>query len=181
MSQAQKKILGIVKDMIAEYNLQAVVRPQWANTGVIGIEAEGAFGELASVSYSFQDGNFTLSIYRTVDGRSVGVPSQPPRQGYYDHYLSYTDTIGFERFRAIFRTTLEQIQPKKPRQSRRKQADKPATAMPKLDPVKLGEAKAHIQALTALLKDASPNFEPREGETYAFQVEIEAAEKFLNG
>ena len=35
--------------------------------------------------------------------------------------------------------------------------------------------------LAALLKEASPNFEPREGEEHAFQIEIEAAEKFLAG
>lgn len=177
MSQAQKKILGIVKDMIAEYDLQPIVRPQWANTGTIGIEAEGTFGELARVSYSFQDGNFTLSIYRTVDGKSVGVPSQPPRQGYYDHYLSYTDTIGFERFRSIFRGTLELIRPRKKRANK----SKPAATVPKVDTKKLDEAKAHIQTLAALLKEASPNFEPREGEEHAFQIEIEAAEKFLAG
>ena len=31
------------------------------------------------------------------------------------------------------------------------------------------------------LEEASPNFEPREGEEHAFQIEIEAAEKFLAG
>ena len=176
MSQAQNKILSIVKEMIVVYDLQAVVRPQWANTGVVGIEAEGAFGELAKVIYSFQDGNFTLSIYRTVDGKSVGVPSQPPRQGYYDHYLSYTDTIGFERFRSVFRLTLEAIRPKKQRRKRGTVADAP---VPKADTSRLDEAKLHIQALAALLKEAAPNFEPRDGEEYAFQTEIEAAEKFL--
>ena len=72
------------------------------------------FGTLAKVTYSFQDDRFTLSIYRCLGERDVGVPSQPPRQGYFDHYLSYSDQAGFETFKRILQQTLDEVAPKKP-------------------------------------------------------------------
>jgi hypothetical protein len=65
------------------------------------------------VTYNFQDDRFTLSIYRCVGERDVGVPSQPPRQGYFDHYLSYSDQAGFETFKRILQQTLDAAAPKK--------------------------------------------------------------------
>ena len=120
-SAAQKKILGIVKDMITEHGLEPVTKPQWANTGTIHLERPGAFGALAKVTYSFQDSNFSLAIYRCTGGRDVGVPSQPPRQGYFDHYLQYSDTLGFSTFQRHLRETMEAVAPKpKPKRAPRK-------------------------------------------------------------
>ena len=112
MSSIQKKILGIVQAQIAEHGLEAIVKGQWANTGTILIEKPGAFGSVAKVSYNFQDDRFTLSIYRCAGERDVGVPSQPPRQGYFDHYLSYSDRAGFETFQRILKETLNAVAPK---------------------------------------------------------------------
>ena len=112
MSAAQKKILQLVRDQITAHGLEPVSKPQWANTGAIHVEQPGKFGALAKVSYSFQDGNFTLSVYRCDSGRDVGVPSQPPRQGYFDHYLQYSDQAGFETFKRIFQQTLDAVAPK---------------------------------------------------------------------
>ena len=81
MSSIQKKILGIVQAQIAEHGLEAIVKGQWANTGTVLIEKPGAFGSVAKVSYNFQDDRFTLSIYRCLGERDVGVPSQPPPGG----------------------------------------------------------------------------------------------------
>lgn len=108
-SQSQVKILGIVKSEITELGFQTVTRQQWANTGVIAVEIPGKFGEHAKVAYDFQGDRFTLTIYKCVDGRDVGVPSQPPRQGYYDHYLRYSDSQGFETFKKHLRQTLGEI------------------------------------------------------------------------
>jgi hypothetical protein len=112
MSSAQTKILSLVRNMIADHGLEPVVKAQWANTGAILVEREGAFGAIAKVTYSFQDDRFTLSIYRCVGERDIGVPSQPPRQGYFDHYLSYSDRAGFETFKRIFQQTLDGVAPK---------------------------------------------------------------------
>lgn len=114
MSQAQKKILGIVRDQITAHGLEAVTKTQWANTGAVLVGKPGAFGAIAKVTYNFQDDRFTLSIYRCVGERDVGVPSQPPRQGYFDHYLSYSDQAGFETFKRILQQTLDEVAPKKP-------------------------------------------------------------------
>ena len=112
MSSAQTKILSLVRSMIADHGLEPVVKAQWANTGAILVEREGAFGAIAKVTYSFQDDRFTLSIYRCLGERDVGVPSQPPRQGYFDHYLSYSDRAGFEAFKRILQETLNAVAPK---------------------------------------------------------------------
>ena len=112
MSSAQTKILSLVRNMIADHGLEPVVKAQWANTGAILVEREGAFGAIAKVTYSFQDDRFTLSIYRCLGERDVGVPSQPPRQGYFDHYLSYSDQAGFETFKRILQQTLDGVAPK---------------------------------------------------------------------
>ena len=114
MSSAQTKILSLVRNMIADHGLEPVVKAQWANTGAVLVERSGAFGAIAKVTYSFQDDRFTLSIYRCVGERDVGVPSQPPRQGYFDHYLSYSDQAGFETFKRILQQTLDEVAPKKP-------------------------------------------------------------------
>lgn len=112
MSSIQKKILGIVQAQIAEHGLEAIVKGQWANTGTVLVEKPGAFGSVAKVSYNFQDDRFTLAVYRCVGERDVGVPSQPPRQGYFDHYLSYSDRAGFETFQRILKETLDAVAPK---------------------------------------------------------------------
>ena len=112
MSSAQTKILSLVRNMIVDHGLEPVVKAQWANTGAILVEREGAFGAIAKVTYSFQDDRFTLSIYRCVGERDIGVPSQPPRQGYFDHYLSYSDQAGFEAFKRILQQTLDGVAPK---------------------------------------------------------------------
>ena len=112
MSSAQTKILSLVRNMIADHGLEPVVKAQWANTGAILVERESAFGAIAKVTYSFQDDRFTLSIYRCVGERDIGVPSQPPRQGYFDHYLSYSDQAGFETFKRILQQTLDGVAPK---------------------------------------------------------------------
>jgi hypothetical protein len=112
MSSAQKKILGIVRDQITAHGLEAVTKTQWANTGAILIEKPGAFGAIAKVTYIFQDDCFTLSIYRCTVGPDVGIPSQPPRQGYFDHYLAYSDVAGFEKFQKILQETLNGVAPK---------------------------------------------------------------------
>ena len=109
MSQAQKKILGIVRDQIKRAGLETVDKPQWANTGAIHIEVPGAFGSKAKVVYSFQDSTFTLSIYLTKDGREVGVPSQPPRQGYFDFYMKYSEESLFAQFQRTLQETLDKV------------------------------------------------------------------------
>jgi hypothetical protein len=113
VSQAQKKILDIVRNQIATYGLEPVVKPQWANTGTILIEKPGEFGAVAKVTYSFQDDRFNLAIYRCTVGPDIGIPSQPPRQGYFDHYLSYSDQEGFAKFQRILQETMEAIATKK--------------------------------------------------------------------
>lgn len=179
MSQAQKKILGIVKEMIEEYGLQAVSKPQYANTGTIGVEEAGKFGQHATVSYQFNDGNFTLTIYKTVNGKSVGVPSQPPRQGYFDHYLDYTDSIGFQRFQSIFRSTLEAAQPPRKRLTRRSEAAPKLSGAAPAAAKTVAKARGVVEELLALVKEMAPNFEPREGEETTFAGEIANAEAFL--
>jgi hypothetical protein len=112
MSQAQKKILGIITDMITEHGLEPVKKGNWANTGTISLEKAGSFGRLASVSYDFQQDRFTLSIHKIVNGQLVGVPSQPPRQGYFDHYLPYSDVSGFATFQRHLTEVMNEIAPK---------------------------------------------------------------------
>ena len=149
-SQAQKKILGIVRDMIAEHGLEAVTKPQWANTGDIHIEKPGEFGALAKVSYSFQDGNFTHTIYRCTGGRDVGVPSQPPRQGYFDHYLQYSDQAGFGVFQRHLRETMEAVAPK-PKAPKAKPAPK---KKPKIATVDVALVRDAVRAFAAVPESA---------------------------
>jgi hypothetical protein len=109
MSQAQDKILGIIKKQIESLGFEVVSRPQWANTGTLGIEHSGQFGELACVTYQFNGDCFTLAIYKTAGGREVGVQSQPPREGYFDHYMKYSAKSEFATFQAHLLQTLEEI------------------------------------------------------------------------
>jgi hypothetical protein len=110
MSAVQKKILGIVVAKITERGFEAPTKPHWSNIGDIHISLAGKFGTLARVRYDFQDSTFILTIYKTVNGKPVGVPSQPPRQGYFDHYLKYEDERGFSRFLQHLGETLDQIE-----------------------------------------------------------------------
>jgi hypothetical protein len=109
MSALQKKILGIIKAKIVERGFEALDKAQWANTGDIHIGLPGKFGTKAKVDYNFQDDKMSLSIYLTMDGKSIGVPSQPPRQGYFDHYMNYEAEKEFEVFMRHLDETLDKL------------------------------------------------------------------------
>ena len=109
MSSMQKKILGLISARITARGFEALNCPQWANTGLIHISSPGKFGTLGKVSYDFQDGNFSLSIYKTVDGKAVGVPSQPGRLDYFSHYMKYEAEKEFEVFMKHLDETLSEL------------------------------------------------------------------------
>jgi hypothetical protein len=111
MSALQKKILGIIMDKITEHGFEAINKAQWANTGDVHVTLPGKFGTLAKVDYDFQDSNLSLAIYKTVDGRAVGVPSQPGRPDYFNHYMKYEEENDFEVFMRHLGETLDQIGP----------------------------------------------------------------------
>src|SRR4051794_4028478 len=98
MSALQKSILDIIRAKIAEYGFAVLDKPQWANTGAIHVTLPGKFGTKVKVVYGFDDSTLTLAIYQTTNDEAVGVPSQPPRQGYFDHYMTYENEKGFATF-----------------------------------------------------------------------------------
>ena len=108
---SQKKILILIENMITETGLEVVRRSNWANTGTLSIEHPQTFGQLAAVHYDFQSSTFKLNISRTVNGREVGVPSQPPRQGYFDFYGSYSDTALWKSFSERLAGVLNELAP----------------------------------------------------------------------
>jgi hypothetical protein len=143
MSQAQKKILGIITDMITEHGLEPVKKSNWANTGTISLEKAGDFGRLAAVSYDFQQDRFTLSIYKIDNGQPVGVPSQPPRQGYFDHYLPYSDVAGFATFQRHLTEVMNAIAPKP-------KVKKPKKVTPVAAPIASPVGSVHLRGAMTL-------------------------------
>ena len=123
---SQKKILALIEKMITDTGLEFEQRSNWANCGTLSIERPETFGQLASVHYNFQSDTFTLSIYRIVNGREVGVPSQPPRQGYFDFYGSYFDTGIWKSFSKRLAEVLGDLAP----------GSAPVTAAPGKPPLK---------------------------------------------
>ena len=123
---SQKKMLALITKMITDAGLEVERRSNWANTGTLSVEHPQTFGQLAAVHYDFQSDTFKLSVYRTVNGREVGVPSQPPRQGYFDFYGSYSDTGLWKSFSDRLAEVLTDLAPR----------SAPATAAPGKSPLK---------------------------------------------
>ena len=103
---SQKKILGIISRQITDAGFEAIYKSHWANAGAIYVEHAGQFGTKVKVTYNFQNNYFTLAIWRCAGDRDTGVPSQPGRAGYFDHYLKYSDVAGFTHFQLQLATEL---------------------------------------------------------------------------
>lgn len=99
----QHKVLANLKALIESTGLEALDRPQWANTGSLSIQRPKEIKELASVRYDFQDTWGTITFTITVGDRPV--PSQPGRPDYFDFRIDYTDGDGFK----VFRNRLQHI------------------------------------------------------------------------
>lgn len=104
----QQKVLADLKALIESFGLEALDRPQWANTGSLSIQHPEEIGELASISYNFQDTWGTMTFSLTVNGKLL--PSQPGRPDYFDFHLNYTDGAGFHQFRNRLQQTLPSLQ-----------------------------------------------------------------------
>ena len=110
VSSNQKKMLGIIKADIEAMGLEAVSRPQYANTGVISVERAGRMGSLGEVDYRFNDAYVMLQLRQPgPGGRMAGIPSQPGRPDYYDWYTEYHDSALFERFRCRLTELCRQV------------------------------------------------------------------------
>jgi len=105
----QHKVLANLKSLIESTGLEALDRPQWANTGSLSIQHPEEIEELASIRYDFQDTWGTMTFTITVGGQRL--PSQPGRSDYFDFYIDYTDAEGFRYFRDRLQHALSTIKP----------------------------------------------------------------------
>jgi len=99
-SESQKKIIGIVRDLITAHGFEPLAREAWANTGTIAIEHSGRFGQLAEITYNFQDDYFTLTIRRTRTGAKDS-----------RHYMRYDERGKFAIFTSELVEMLKTLKP----------------------------------------------------------------------
>lgn len=101
----QKKALHDIMRTIAAAGYEAIVCYDWANMGHVSIQLPDEVGEIGSVRFDFQNGWSTMKFEITMNG--IKVMSQPPRSGYYDFYMKYTDIEAYKRFKATLTDVLE--------------------------------------------------------------------------
>lgn len=93
----QKKVIADIKTTLESINpkLEAIIIPNFSNTGKLSIQYKDKVGELASINYDFQRDTMTFSI--VVGGKKI--PSQLGRSDYFDFYMNHNEISDYERFK----------------------------------------------------------------------------------
>lgn len=86
-NERQVKIIELLRKEIIDAGFEALLVPNFSNTGYISIEKEGEFGAFGRITYDFQRDNFNLVL----EWNGVKIPSQPGRAGYFDWYFQSRD------------------------------------------------------------------------------------------
>jgi len=94
MRTMQEKALTIIQNTIAQHGFEPVIKTIYANTGHIGVQDKNAFGNIASIQYTFQDAHVSFTI--TVRGKKI--LSQPPRPDYFNFLIEYHKPEDFDNF-----------------------------------------------------------------------------------
>ena len=109
MRTMQQKYLKRVETLAEDNGYEAVQVADYGNTGTIYIQQENSVSSDAEVYYNFQSGTVTFTI--TI--RGIKMPSQPPREGYFDFYMNYSDNNAVNNFFKRLSRLLNDIKVKK--------------------------------------------------------------------
>ena len=108
MRTMQQKYLERL-EKIAEFNgFEAVQVAAYGNIGTVFIQTKDSVATEAEVHYNFQTGTVTFTL--TVRGNKV--LSQPPREGYFDFYMNYSDVHAVNKFFTTVSRYLDDIKVK---------------------------------------------------------------------